>query len=107
MRRVAESAEIMVPAVAVGELHYGAQESARVQENLQRVRDFVATVAVLGIDSDTAAAYGQVKAALRAKGHPIPDNDLWIAAIALQHQLTLATRDAHFDHVDGLSTERW
>jgi tRNA(fMet)-specific endonuclease VapC len=41
------------------------------------------------------------------KGKPIPENDIWIAAIAEQHQLTLVTRDSHFQHVDGLVIEQW
>lgn len=104
---VQAASEIFVPVVVVGELNFGARKSAHIDENLQRVRDFVATVSVLAIDSDSAAVYGRVKSMLRAKGRPIPDNDLWIAATAIQHQLTLATRDTHFDHVDDLSTVRW
>lgn len=96
-----------MPAVVIGELQYGAHKSAHVEANLDRVRDFVGSVAVLAIDSDTAGVYGRIKAALRAKGRPIPDNDLWIAAIAIQHQLTLATRDAHFEYVDDLAAIRW
>lgn len=86
---------------------YGAYKSTRVESNLRRVREFASTVMVLGTDSDTAAAYGRIKAALRSKGRQIPDNDMWIAAISLQHHLTLVTRDAHFDEVDGLVTEHW
>jgi tRNA(fMet)-specific endonuclease VapC len=48
-----------------------------------------------------------IKASLRRKGKPIPENDIWIAAIALQHDLIGATRNIHFNEVDGLSTERW
>ena len=43
----------------------------------------------------------------RRKGTPIPDNDIWIAAIALQHNLILVTRDTHFDEIESLQTERW
>lgn len=44
---------------------------------------------------------------LQSKGTPIQDNDIWIAAIALQHNLILVTRDAHFDEIESLQTERW
>jgi tRNA(fMet)-specific endonuclease VapC len=44
---------------------------------------------------------------LRVKGQPIPENDIWVAAIALQHRLTLVTRDEHFKQVDGLAVETW
>jgi tRNA(fMet)-specific endonuclease VapC len=48
-----------------------------------------------------------IKAALRTSGRMIPDNDIWIAASAMQHGLTLATRDQHFQAVDGLQTVSW
>ncbi|TDA70360.1 MAG: type II toxin-antitoxin system VapC family toxin [Clostridia bacterium] len=55
----------------------------------------------------TAYYYGQVKAQLKVKGHPIPENDIWIAAAALQHGLTLVSRDTHFKPIEGLSLEAW
>lgn len=51
--------------------------------------------------------YAETKTALRRKGKPIPENDIWIAAFALANDLTLVARDEHFDHVDGLRVERW
>lgn len=51
--------------------------------------------------------YGEIKALLRQKGKPIPDNDIWMAASARQHLLTLVTRDSHFDEVDNLKREQW
>jgi tRNA(fMet)-specific endonuclease VapC len=62
---------------------------------------------VLFPDQDTTEMYGQVKAELARLGTPIPDNDLWIAAVARQHNLPLATRDAHFTQVPGLKTLAW
>ena len=57
---------------------------------------------MLDVTFDTASLYGTIKANLRKKGKPIPENDIWIAAIAMQHDLTLLTRDRHFEAVDGL-----
>jgi tRNA(fMet)-specific endonuclease VapC len=54
-----------------------------------------------------AREYGRVKWRLKAKGQPIPENDLWIAAAALCHGLTLVTRDTHFEEVEGLRTAGW
>jgi len=54
-----------------------------------------------------ALIYGRVKNELHRKGTPIPENDVWIAALALQHGLAVATRDRHFDAVDGLCVEAW
>lgn len=66
-----------------------------------------ATAAVLVCDATTAGLYGELKAALRAQGTPIPENDLWIAALTRQHTLTLVSRDEHFEAVPGLEIERW
>jgi tRNA(fMet)-specific endonuclease VapC len=104
---VSQAARIYVPSIAVGELYYGAEKSGRVSENLQRVDEFVRLYSVLSCDSETARTYGHLRQQLRLKGRPIPDNDLWIAAVALQYRYTLVTRDAHFDNVDGLKLQRW
>lgn len=101
------STDVFVPAVAVGELYYGAYKSQRVEENRKNVAAFIANRVVLNVDADTADVYGQVKQALRAKGRPIPENDIWIAALAIQYDLTLIADDAHFDEVDNLNWQRW
>lgn len=75
---LAKAGEVFVSSVAVGELYYGAWKSARVQENLARLDEFVANNNVLGCDSDTARLYGEHKNTLRLKGRPIPENDIWI-----------------------------
>jgi tRNA(fMet)-specific endonuclease VapC len=98
---------LFLPVIVVGELYYGAHKSSRVAENLVRTEEFSGSIAVLGCDETTAEEYGRIKAALKAKGRPIPDNDIWIAAIAKQHSLVLATRDQHFSEVEGLLTESW
>jgi tRNA(fMet)-specific endonuclease VapC len=58
-------------------------------------------------DTETARRYGEVKNKLKLKGRPLPENDVWIAALALQHDLTLVTRDAHFQEVESLKTAAW
>ena len=68
---------------------------------------FATGVTLLSHDLETARRYGQVQHALRLKGKPIPQNDAWIAAIALQFDLPLVTRDRHFEHVDGLKIVAW
>jgi tRNA(fMet)-specific endonuclease VapC len=89
----------------LGELRYGAEASARVDSNLTRLDKFAKALVVLPCDPGTAAAYAKVKFGLRKKGRPIPENDVWIAAIATQHGLTLLTRDAHFQEIEGLRVE--
>lgn len=99
---LARASEVFVASVTVGELCYGASKSARSTENLERIKDFVTNITVLECDVETAYQYGEVKNKLRLKGRHLPENDIWIAAIALQHSLTLVTRDAHFQEVENL-----
>lgn len=75
--------------------------------NLQVIDRLTAGAAVLACGPETARRYGQAKAKLRAAGTPIPENDIWIAALALEHELTLVTRDAHFAVVAGLTSVPW
>lgn len=98
---------LFVPAIVVGELAFGALVSSRVTENLARLSEFAAAANTLPCDAETAGHYAEVKAHLKRIGRPIPENDVWIAAIARQHRLTLVTRDTHFEHVTGLGLEHW
>ena len=100
-------AKASVPIITMGELYAAAENSARVQENLQRFAEFASRRSVLLCDDLTAREYGRISRQLRKKGGPIPQNDMWIAALAMQHQLTLVTRDGHFSHVDGLPLKMW
>ena len=91
---------LCVPIPVVGELLFGALNSSRSAENLKRVQKFLASSRPLETTVQTAHAYADVRLALKRKARPIPENDIWIAAAAIEHALPLATRDAHFGHVD-------
>ena len=93
--------------MVLGELYFGAQRAHRRQEQLTYIHDLLTYAVVLFADHDTTGIYGQVKAELAQLGKPIPDNDLWIAAMARQYDLPLATRDAHFAQVPKLKTLAW
>jgi len=99
--------EIFVPSIVIGELYYGAQKSSKRQANIARIDSFVEANVILECDQETARWYGQIKQELRAKGRPLPENDIWIAALAFQHGLTLVTRDKHFNEVSSLDIETW
>ena len=105
--RLSQAVEVFLSSVVLGELYYGAERSIRVDENIQRINEFASTTAVIGCNQETARQYGRIKNALRAKGRPIPENDIWIAAQVLQHQMTLVARDDHFQEIDAISLERW
>ena len=104
---LARAEEVFVPSIALGELYFGARKSGRAKENLERIDEFAANSVVLECNTDTARRYGEIKHALRVKGHPIPENDIWIAAIALQHDMTLITRDTHFGEIENLKVATW
>lgn len=106
-RNIQQADEVYVAGIAAGELLYGARKSRRSQENMEKVEDLLTNVPILGCDLETARQYGEIKYQLQIKGKPIPENDLWIAAICVRSGLVLVTRDAHFDEVDGLQVEKW
>jgi tRNA(fMet)-specific endonuclease VapC len=92
----------------LGELYFGAAKSDRPSQNAARIDDFTGSSGiVIGIDGETARLYGSIKAELKRQGKPVPENDIWIAASARQHGLTLVTRDRHFQHIRDLLIEVW
>jgi tRNA(fMet)-specific endonuclease VapC len=62
---------------------------------------------VLDVGLGTAAAYARVRGRLRVIGRPLPENDVWIGALAIEHDLDVVSRDAHFDHIEGLRRRSW
>ena len=105
--RLAECPEVFLSSTVLGELYYGALKSSQAGANFARIGELAAAVTILPCDAATARLYGEIKASLRLKGRPIPENDIWIAAVAQQYGLSLATRDEHFNHVAGLAAEAW
>jgi len=96
-----------VSIISVGELEFGAAKSTRVSINRDRLQRALMPFRRLTITDVTARHYGETQAALRRSGAPIPTNDVWIAAIALEHRFPLLTRDGHFDRVAGLHLRSW
>jgi len=94
--------EIFVSSIAAGELYYGAYRSANVQKHLDQTNRFLQNYTVLTPDIITANLFGSIKTALKGKGKPIPENDIWIAAIAAQFNLPLFTTDKHFKEIDNI-----
>jgi tRNA(fMet)-specific endonuclease VapC len=88
-------------------LYFGAMKSTRASENLRIVEAFLSHSIVLPCDLQVAHAYADIKLGLKRQGTPVPENDIWIAAVALAHDLVLATRDRHFDYMHGLRIARW
>lgn len=89
----------------LGELLAGFVAGTREAVNRQELATFLASqrVILFGLDEKTAEFYATVYRNLRRKGRPIPTNDMWIAATALQHGLAVFSFDSHFQHIDGLA----
>jgi tRNA(fMet)-specific endonuclease VapC len=98
------ASEVWLSLITVGELLAGFSQGSRRKANERRLTDLLRLqgVGALLLDVDTPRYYANVWQSLRRKGTPIPTNDIWIAAQALQHNLTLDTRDEHFRLVPGL-----
>lgn len=101
------ASQVYHSSVVIGELYYGAYHSTRKEENTERIEEYVNNTIILSCDEYTSKVYGQIKANLKKKGTPIPENDIWIAATAIQYDLILVSRDQHFDHINNLSLEGW
>ena len=101
---IAHADKLFLTPIVLGELLGGFAAGTREPKNRAELARFLDSprVEVLGLTAQTADSYALVHAGLRRKGHPIPTNDLWIAASALEHGAALLTRDAHFAHIDGL-----
>lgn len=99
--------DLYLSTITLGELHYGAAYSARPEANVARITSFAASCTFLEVDAETAVRFGALKADLRRAGRLIPENDIWIAASALRHDLPLVARDGHFAAVEGLAQEEW
>jgi len=104
LERLQQASEVWLSLVTIAELKSGFAMGSRRSANESRLEQFIHTqgVGVLLPDLETAQYYADLTKTLRRLGKPIPTNDIWIAAQALQHNLTLDTLDQHFQHVPKL-----
>ena len=94
--------EVYLSPVILVELYFGAYRSSNVEKHLSKIAVAIGKTKLLIIDAVTAEIFVTIKLALFAKGKPIPENDIWIAATSLQHQLPIYTNDEHFEEIDGI-----
>lgn len=99
--------EFYISSVVLGELYIGVNRVTNKAKHLKKLNDFLKLCTVLDTDSITAKYYGETVTMLYKKGKPVPTNDIWIAAVALQYDLTIITRDKHFHEINGLKTKAW
>lgn len=96
-----------LPVIVIGEYRYGLARSRRSRTLLPLLEELIRESIVLPLGVETAAAYAVVRDALRAQGTPIPENDVWISALAVEHGLDVVSRDTDFDRVAGIRRRGW
>ena len=105
--RLSVQARVAIPVIVLGEFRYGISGSRHRNAYERWLEDHLPEFDVLAVTEPTTLAYARVRVALKKLGRPIPANDTWIAALALQHRLSVLSRDEHFDAVPGLRRETW
>jgi tRNA(fMet)-specific endonuclease VapC len=88
--------QVYVSTVVVGELYYGAYASSNPKKHVQQIQSFLDNCIILEPGIITARIYGEIKSDLKKKGTPIPENDIWIAAAAIENKMLLFITDKHF-----------
>jgi tRNA(fMet)-specific endonuclease VapC len=101
IEKIQRAARICVTPVVLGELHSGFLRGSRLEENRRLLAEFLASARVetLVIDEETSLRYAEILDSLREAGTPIPTNDVWLAASAMQHGLWVLTTDAHYEKI--------
>lgn len=98
------ASRIAMSSISIGELLSGFKGGARERENRDELAEFLDTprVSIYRVSEDTAEFYAEILNRLRSAGTPIPTNDIWIAAQAMEHGLRLVSMHSHFASVSGL-----
>ena len=96
-----------LPVIALGEYRFGLHSSRRRKVLGSLLDTLEAESFLLAVDAVTARLYADVRKELKTSGKSIPENDIWIAALARQHELEVVSRDGHFDGVPGLRRRSW
>ncbi len=106
-RLVRQAYEIHFTPVVLGELHVGFERGSKQKSNLQDLERFLSSprVQIDAIDPETSKRYAAIFDDLRRRGTPVPVNDIWIAASAMQHGLTVVTADIHFLSIPQVVTQ--
>lgn len=104
---VTAARQVLLPTVVLGELRVGFALGSQRAKNEQALKEFMSqeVVTVMDVTEETSAFYADVLVALRRAGTPIPSNDIWIAALAIQHSATLLSYDEDFKCVQRLSLQ--
>ena len=104
---ISHRSRLSVPAIVLGEYLFGIRQSRHRSEYEDWLDRNLMLFDLLAVGRETASEYAGIRGDLKAAGRPIPSNDIWIAALAREHNQPLITRDTHFDLVAGLRLVAW
>ncbi len=93
---------LVVPSIVLGEYYFGIRQSRHRSRYEKWLRQYLPLTEIATVTSATADAYAGIWLGLKQLGNPIPINDAWISALALQHSLPVLSNDTHFDVVKGV-----
>ena len=100
-------ARAVIPVIVLGEFRFGITGSRHRIHYERWLIQNLPQFETLNVTADTAATYAAIRAILKRAGTPIPANDLWIAALAVEYELPVLSRDTHFDAVMNLQRVTW
>ena len=105
--RLSAEARVAIPVIVLGEFRYGISGSRHRGAYERWLEDHLPEFEILTVTEPTTHAYARIRVSLRKLGRPIPANDAWVAALALQYRLPVLSHDEHFDAVPGVRRETW
>jgi len=104
---IKENTDFSVSVIVLGELVFGAENSSQFEKHVAQINSFIDNCSsIVNVDLETSRIYGKIKSELKKSGKPIPENDIWIAALAIQYDRFLVTNDAHFNYIKQLTTKK-
>lgn len=100
--------DVSVSAITIAELLYGAYNSANIEKNINKVKEFEEVINIVELDRKCLESYAQIKVRLKSEGKILDDFDILIAATAIVNDCILVTNNIkHFERIDGLMIENW
>jgi predicted nucleic acid-binding protein len=96
-----------IPAIVLGEFRYGIMGSRHRKAYEEWLQGHLRQFDLLSVTAETTVSYAALRATLKRLGRPIPANDVWIAALAMQHRMPILSRDEHFDTLSRVRRICW
>ncbi|MCD4819217.1 MAG: type II toxin-antitoxin system VapC family toxin [Candidatus Cloacimonetes bacterium] len=107
LKNIDKLTNLNISVISIGELLYGAKNSKFSQKNYDTYQQFFQMCKIFDINKYTAQSYARIRKELKDIGKPIPENDIWIAAIAKENDFTIVTRDKHLLGIDFINAISW